>query len=575
MEKLKNINRVEIILGLCFLAFLLLAGRLFVIQILEHEKWLAMAEGLQTQQLKIEPKRGEIYTRLGSDTAPLVLNKTIYTVFADPQHINSAQEVISKVKPLVGEKWEDNDELLYDQSRQYVVLARGLDNSQNKQIGELDLDGVGSQSSSRRFYPEGSMLGQTLGFVNLEGQGQYGIEGVFDEKLAGQPGVLSGMTDIKGTFLPSSQYYSRLPAVNGQDIVLTIDRNIQYEAEEALRVGLANVGASIGSVLVMDPNDGSVLAMASRPSYDPGYYGQVADANVFLNPVVSDPFEPGSVTKVFTTAASIDAGIINKDSTFENTDCIRIYDDEICNATKGLGGTRSMTELLQNSLNVGTVWQLKQMGGGEINSKGKNTLYNYFHNKYRFDQLTGIEQAAEVAGSITEPDSPEAWDVRYANMTFGQGFTTTMMSMLGGFSAMVNGGVYYQPHLLYGTLDEHGKLVRTEPKIVSTDVVKASTSDDIKELMYAARNHANDGGHWVGSKSGTAEVYNPATGDYIENYYIGTHIGFGADMGKNVKYVIMVRVDDYRGAGFAGTLAAGPIFTAMSNYIINYKGISK
>lgn len=575
MQEIKNIGRVEIVLGICFLAFALLIGRLFYIQIIEHEKWAAMADGLQTQQLVIEPNRGEIYTRFGSETAPLVMNETVYTVFADPQQIANVEGVIEKIKPIAGEKWEAKDEALHDQTRQYVVLARGLDNEQNKMIGELDLDGVGSQSSSRRFYPEGSMLGQTLGFVNLDGKGQYGIEGEFDEKLTGEPGVLTGMTDIKGTFLPSSQYYSRLPAEDGESIVLTIDRNIQYEAEKILNEGLANIGASVGSILVMDPNDGKVLAMANSPSYDPGDYAKVTDANLFLNPIVSDPFEPGSVTKVFTTAAAIDSGAINKDSTFNNSDCIKIYDDEICNTTKGLSGTRSVQDILSYSLNTGVVWELEQMGGGSINSKAKNTLYNYFHNKFRFDKLTGIEQAAEVAGNMTKPDSAEAWDVRYANMTFGQGFSTTMVEMLSGFAAMINGGTYYKPYLLYGTLDDQGKLVKSEPEIIETDVVKNTTSEDMKQLMFAARNHAEDGGHYVGSKSGTAEIYNEATGQYIEGYYIGTHLGFGANAQGDVKYVIMVRVDDYKGAGYAGSVAAGPIFTAMSNYIINYEGISK
>lgn len=575
MQKLKNIGRVEVVLGACFLAFALLVARLFYVQVIEHEKWAAMADSLQTQQLVIKPTRGEIYTRFGDETAPLVMNETVYTIFADPQHIDDANEIITAVKSIVGDKWSANDELLNDKSRQYVVLARGLDSNQNKAVGELDFNGVGSQSSSRRFYPEGKMLGQTLGFVNLDGKGQYGIESEFNEELTGTPGVLKGMTDIKGTFLPSSQHYSRIPAEDGESIVLTIDRNIQYEAEKILSEGLARIGAKVGSILVMDPNDGSVLAMASSPNYDPGNYSKVTDASLFLSPIVSDPIEPGSVTKVFTTAAAIDSGAITKDSTFANKDCIKIYDDEICNTTRGLAGTRNVEDILAYSLNTGVVWELEQMGGGSINSKAKNSLYNYFHDKFRFDKLTNIEQAAEVAGSITKPDSKEAWDIRYANMTFGQGFTTTMIEMLSAFSAMINGGKFYQPHLLYGTLNEQGRLTKTEPKVVDDSVVKSSTSDDMKELMHAARNGAEDNGHYVGSKSGTAEVYDEATGKYLKNYYIGTHVGFGADSHGTPQYVIMVRVDDYRGSGYAGSAAAGPLFTSMSNYIINYKGISK
>jgi cell division protein FtsI/penicillin-binding protein 2 len=326
----------------------------------------------------------------------------------------------------------------------------------------------------------------------------------------------------------------------------------------------------------MDPQDGSVLAMANAPSYQPADYSKVTDGNLFLNPVVSNAFEPGSVTKVLTTAAAIDSGAINKDSTFYNAGCVKIYEDEICNTERKVDGqTLSMTQVLANSLNTGVVWQLEQMGGGSINDKAKNTLYNYFHNQYRLDQPTGIEQAAEAAGDLTKPDSDEAWDVRYAGMTYGQGFKSTMMEMTSAFAAVINGGTYYKPHLLYGQLDADNIINKTEPEVLSSGVVKPSTSQDLKQMMFDARNHANDSGHFVGSKSGTAQVSGAGMVGYSEDQFIGTHLGFGADAAGTPKYVIMVRVDDSRAGGYAGTVAAGPIFTEMSNWIINYKGISK
>jgi cell division protein FtsI/penicillin-binding protein 2 len=578
MEKANNISRVQVLLGLLFLAFVILAFRLFTIQVLEHDQWDTMASGIQSQKSVIQPNRGEIYTRLGSDTAPLVLNETIYTIFADPQQISSAEEVFSQVRAVVGDRLEVSVEALNDKSSQYVVMARNLHNAEKNQIKELDLDGVGVQRSSRRFYPEGPTLAQTLGFVNRDGVGQYGVEGEFDDILKGKPGLLTGMTDVSGTFLPTSQYYTRIPSEDGKSIVLTFDRNIQYAAERILADGLKNVNATTGSIIVMDPQDGAIKAMSSYPSYNPADYGKVEDANLFLNPIISNPFEPGSVTKVFTTAAAIDTNVVSKDTTFHNAGCIKIYEDEICNVERKVDGQElTMTDILRHSLNTGVVFELEQMGGGAINSKGKNVLYNYFHEKFRFDELTGIEQTPEPTGDLTKPDSAEAWDIRYANMTFGQGFSTTMIEMTTAFCALVNGGTYYKPHLLYGTLDGSGRVVRQEPEIVAEDVVKNTTSATVRQMMFEARGKkdSEDSGHFVGSKSGTAQIYDAQTGKYSEENYIGTHLGFGSDASGTAKYVIMIRVDDSKAGGYAGTIAAGPIFTKMSNWIIDYEGITK
>ncbi|MDR1197111.1 MAG: penicillin-binding protein 2 [Candidatus Nomurabacteria bacterium] len=576
METFRKYGRIEVSIGVFFVVLLLLGLRLFYIQVIEHDKYDAMARNIQTQELIIQPKRGEIYTRFGSETAPLVLNETIYTIFADPQQIDSAKKVISEVGAAVGDRLEIGVKDLEKSKTQYMVLARGLSNEQNKKVEKLDLEGVGSQKSSRRYYPEDKMLSRTLGFVNVEGEGQYGVEGEFNDILSGKPGLLSGMTDIKGTFLPTSQYYTSIPAENGENIVLSIDRNIQYAADQILDSGLKSVGATKGSIVVMDPQDGSVLAMSSSPSYNPAQYSKVENADLFLNPVVNNAFEPGSVTKVLTMAAAIDSGAVNQKSTFYNSGCVKIYEDKVCNVEQSVSNrTLTATDIFRYSLNTGVIWTLEQMGGGSINNKGKNTLYNYFHGKFRLDDLTGIEQAAESKGDITKPNSNEAWDIRYANMTFGQGFNTTMIEMTSAFAAVVNGGTYYKPHLLYGTLDDENSIHQTVPEVVTNDVVKPETSKAIRQMMFEARDHSGDSGHYVGSKSGTAQVYDAKTGNYSKTNFIGTHLGFGADSSGNAKYVIMVRVDDSRAGGYAGTIAAGPIFTNMSNWIINYKGISK
>jgi len=297
---------------------------------------------------------------------------------------------------------------------------------------------------------------------------------------------------------------------------------------------------------------------------------------------VSYPYEPGSVTKTLTTAAALNSGAITPGSQFVNHDCVQIYDAEICNVStvRGKDGiVMGALEVLQFSLNTGAIWMLESMGGGEINYKAKQTLYEYFHDRYLMTKKTGIEQAGETIGMINKPDSIEGGPVNYANMSFGQGFTTTMIEMASAFSASINGGTFYRPHLVYGHLNLENKLQKIESDIIKTEVVSETTSNLLVDMMIQARqltfSDNRDNGHFIGAKSGTAQIYDPATGKYSEDITVGTYLGFGADKNKVPRYVIMVRVDDPRTNFIYASDAASPIFTEMSNYIINYQGISK
>ncbi|GHU08824.1 stage V sporulation protein D [Alphaproteobacteria bacterium] len=578
METANKLTRVQVILGLTILVFVILAVRLFYIQVIEHDRYTEVARGMQVMKDTILPERGQIYIRDGSGTAPLVLNESVYTVFADAQEIENKDEVINKVSSVAGDKYVDPAEMLGDAENRYVVLARQLSRTQAEEIRGFDLAGVGVQATTRRVYPEGGLAGQSIGFVNLDGKGQYGIEQYLDKELTGTPGVLESVTDVRRIPLTIGQHDVRVPAENGQNIVLTIDRNIQAEVETVLAAGLKNVGATQGSVLVMDPSNGAVLAMANFPSYSPADYGRVTDASLFQNATVSDAFEPGSVTKVMTTAAAIDSGVVNQNSTFYNPGCVQIADAKICNVLRNIDGqTMSMTQVLQYSLNTGVVWELEQMGGGSINDRAKNTLYNYFHERFRFDKTTGIEQGGETEGMIYSPEHEQGGVVNYANMTFGQGFRTTMVEMLSAFGGAINGGTYYQPHLVEGTLNSENAIVAKDVEVIDGGMVRPETSTAIRGMMIDARrgNAGADRGYNVGGKSGTAQVYDASLGRYSDTRWVGTFLGFGADASGTPKYVIMVRVDDSKAGGYAGSAAAEPIFTAISNWIIDYKGISK
>ena len=579
-EKLSRASRLTIGLFLVLAIFLV---RLFYIQVINHEEFLAKANQMQISKRTINPERGQLYAKdQNGEIVPLVLNQTVYTVFADPTQVKDVTKVEKLVTDVAGDQMiEANFDKLTSTTLQYVVLARQLTHSQAEKIQEADLAGVGLQSSSRRVYTEGKLANQVLGFVNADGEGQYGLEQYLNTELTGEAGLLQSVTDVRRIPLTIGVHDVSIPAKDGTDYVLTIDRSVQAQAESILQEGLNNVNSDSGSIIVMDPNNGHIVAMANYPDFDPSNYTKVTDATAFQNHAVSYAFEPGSVMKAMTTSMSLDLGTINPDTTFTDPNCMQIDDAKICNAEgdeKFTGRTFTMTKVLQYSLNTGVMWQLQQIGGGDITKAARQTMYEYFHDKYRFGQKTGVEQPGEVGGTIFSPDNVQGNKVRYANMTFGQGVSVTMVQMAAAFSATVNGGTYYQPTLIDGTLDQDGKETANQSKVVSDNVISDSASSNIRKMMFEARRGSwptADGGYYVGSKTGTAQIYDDATKTYSKDRTTGTTIGFGADKDGNAQYVIMVRIEYSGKQGFAGSVAANPVFTKMSNWLAQYEGITK
>lgn len=580
-----KITRYQGMTFLFFAVLILIVAQLFHIQIIDHKMYLAKADAMQTTKQTINAARGQIYVRdTDGNIAPLVMNKTVYTLFADPSAIEDVDEAKKLVTEVAGDALiQDNLDDLSDSSLQYVVLAKQLSQEQASKIKDANLYGLGLQADTQRVYPEGALAAQVLGFVNNDGEGQYGVEQYFNKQLSGTPGVLQSVTDVSQIPLTIGAKDISIPAQDGEDLVLSIDRNIQSQAEQVLAEGLKNAKATSGSMVVMDPQTGRVLAMANLPSYDPANYGDVESAAVYQNNVVSNAYEPGSVMKLFTVGTGLDTGAITADSTFYNNSCIMVDDAKICNVTRSVSN-QYMTpmQLLEYSLNTGAVWVLEQLGGGQINLAGRQKLYDYLVNNYRMNAPTGIELANEVDSVIYPPDTANGARVLYANMTFGQGEQLTMIQVISAFCASINGGTYYQPTVLLGTLDDNDstKVNEQAPKVVSENVLKPDVSETLKEMLYQARylgasGRTKDNGYYVGGKSGTAQKVDPNTGAYSDTLTTGTYIGFGADKTKTPKYAIMVRVDDAHNGGYSGSAAAQPIFDSMSNFMIQYEGVSK
>lgn len=545
--------------------------RLFYLQVIQHGFYVNVADKEQIKRLTIPSKRGLIYALDGSVPVALVMNQQVYTVFADPKTTNDDQKIIDTIKKIAGGNARSNlEKLLSKKDTRYQILATKITRTQADKIKAEKLKGIGFQEESQRVYPEGSLAAQTLGFVDDSGVGRYGVEGMLNDRLTGKDGLLQSVTDVRDVPLTIGNNNINRPAVDGDNIVLSIDRNIQSYAELALANGLKRTGATNGSMIIMDPQTGRVMAMVNLPTYNPAKFFEVKDAAAFNNSVVSAPYEPGSDVKTLTMATGIDKGVVKPDSTYVNTDHIEVDGWDISNSVLGETGTITFQHALNWSLNTGFVTVAERLGDGKsITRQARNTMYDYFYNKFRLGQKTGIEVAGEAAGTVISPNTTEGSAVRYATMSFGQGLDATMVQVTSAFCSIVNGGKYYKPTVLAGVMDKNGKFIANKIE-KPTQTVSKSTADQVREMTHVARVTNFPGvdkpGYYIGGKTGTSQV--AKNGTYSEDETIATYLGYGGSAELS-RYVIMLQVSGPH-QQLKGNLHAMPIFTDVSNWMLNY-----
>lgn len=548
--------------------------RLFYLQVIQHDYYVGLASKEQLKQLVIPAKRGEIYAMDGGSPVPLVLNETVYTVFADPKVVTESRGIIDTVQRIAGGNARSNlGELLAKKESRYQILATRITRKQAEMMKEAQLKGLGFQEESQRVYPEGQLAAQTLGFVNHEGKGQYGIEEALNDRFVGKDGLLQSVTDVSNVPLTIGNKNINQPAKDGDNIVMTIDRNIQAYSEKALAAGLERTKATHGSVMVMDPQSGKVLAMANFPTYKPAEYNKVQDASAFNNGTVSSPYEPGSDVKTLTMAVGLDKGVVGPNSTYNNTDSIKVEDRTISNATKGQTGNITFQHALNYSLNTGFVTVAQRLGdGSNITLQARNTMYDYFHNKFGLGEVTGLEVANEAHGTVIPPTDQDGGAVRYSNMAFGQGLDVTMVQVCTAFSTIINGGTQYKPTVLAGTISDDGSVFTPAPeKPHQSGVISPVASNTVRTMIHDARSAFYAGsdrpGYYIGGKTGTSQTIE--NGKYVDDQTIGTYLGFGGDSQATPRYVIMVQVSG-KHMNLEGNKHAMPIFTDISNWIIDY-----
>jgi len=548
--------------------------RLFYLQVIRHDYYKKTALQGQYKQYEIPAERGIIEAHDGDSVLPIVLNETKYTLFADPKYIKDPSSVADQVQKIIGGNASDYEKLMKSDTR-YAVLAKKLPKDQKDQLDALNQKGLGTRDESYRTYPQGDLAAQTLGFVNDDGQGKYGIEQALDNELKGTPGQLKAITDASGVPLVTNKDNVVTDPQPGNKVVLTLDVSMQKQLEDILKNGLDAVHSTSGSALIMDPNTGAVKAMANYPSYNPAEFYNVEDGNVFNNAAVSSPLEVGSIMKTLTAAAALDQGVVTTNTTYYDPSHFTVDGYTIKNIEEDGGpGTRNIADILQLSLNTGATWLLMQMGGGQINAKARNAWYDYMTNHYQLGKATGIEQGYEADGSIPDPNKGYGLDLQYANTAFGQGMSATPLQMAAALSAVLNGGTYYRPRLVDQTIDSSGKTTTEKPDVVKTGVVKASTSTTMQSLMEYVENKNHvlyqlpqlPAGYNIGGKTGTAEITKPG-GGYYDDRFNGTFIGFVG--GNSPQYVIIVRVNEPHISAYAGAGAAAPIFSKVVTMLIN------
>ncbi len=565
-------NRYRFLRTVLLLVMAVIIVKLFTIQIVEHEDWSAKAAAQQTLQNVLPAKRGEIYMMDGAEPSPVVLNATVYTVIVDPM-LADQKEISEKLTAIMGDKqiakWDD---VFANRARRYYIVGKNVERSAAEKIAEADFDGVWLQANTRRVYPEGTLGSTVLGFVNNDGLGQYGVEGALNETLAGKNGLLKTVKDINNVALSIGDDNVKIPAVDGENVVLTIDKSIQRNVEKIIEEQTRVVGFANISALVMDPNNGRVLAMANYPGYDPANFGRVKSAADYINHVVEDPYEPASVCKTFAFATGIDYGVMTPETTFYNTGSTTVDDWPISNAEQGpeVAGTQTMQIAFNYSLNTGTTQMLRWLGGSEtdITELGRTRLYEYYHDKFGLGQATGIE-LIESAGTVQKPNA-EIWGLNgtYANMTFGQNMQVTMLQTATAMASVVNGGKFYTPTIVAGKM-VNDKFVENEPKAAARSTVSEATSATMRDMLYGTRrmwraNGTDAPGYYVGGKTGTAQIIK--NGAYSLDETSATYIGVGGTEGELPTYLIMVRVwEDGKKAG--GQAVALPVFNALKAYV--------
>ncbi|MBI2641082.1 penicillin-binding protein 2 [Candidatus Roizmanbacteria bacterium] len=504
-------TKQKILFLVFLLSFIAIGVKLLYLQIL-HPSRLSNSNYLRTK--KIFPERGKIYDRTG---LPLAVNKTVYTAFIEPKKIKDTEEVIEKLDSVL-QLGEATLEAKIDETKDWVAIKSGIDEEKKTALSKMRIEGLGFEDAFHRYYPESSLAAHLLGFVgkNNEGEsvGYFGIEGFFQKDLAGLLGVLKSERDLLGRpILIGTQ--EKFDPENGRDLYLTIDKSIQQIVKKKLQAGLESYQAKEGCVIVANPNNLEILALACLPDFDVDRYYEFSE-DYFKNPAVSNLYEPGSTFKPFIMAAALEEKKVKPSGFYNETGPVDIGGYTIKTWNNKYEDKISLTRILEKSSNVGMVYIGEKLG--------KDKLYEYLQ-KYGFGKLTEIELQGETAGTLRPKF--QWYPIDYATVTFGQGIAISPVQMIRAFSALINGGTLYKPLVISKIASE--KNVNEIPPTQQGQIISVRTSHIIKKMLVSTVENgevkwAKPKGYEIGGKTGTAQI--PIEGHYDPSKTIASFVGF-------------------------------------------------
>ncbi len=570
---LDNITvRIHLAAAAITLVAVLVVVRLFILMILQHDFYVALAAGSHEVYSQLFPERGSVYIQdsRSKEEFPLAINRDFFIVFADTRQIESddtSEDVAERLSAMFGYNDEQKFELYLKLNKRddpYEPIELKVEEKLVDTIRELKLPGIGFVRRPHRVYPEGNLAAHVVGFLGKKDDGQdigrYGVEGYWQEELAGSGGFFSGAKSAAGRWIPLAGRALKSPE-DGADILLTIDRTLQFKACEELRKRMEEYEAASASLVILEPYSGAIRAMCSLPDFDPNTYNKVESINVYNNSTIFIPYEPGSIFKPITMVSAINEGVLTPDTYFFDKGSIDAgCKKEIRNADGKVYEDTNMIGVLENSINTGMVFSAQKLG--------KEKFRDYVE-KFGFGIKEGIELDSEVSGTIDSLSRNKGDDIDCyaATASFGQGITATPIQMAAAFGAIANGGKLIKPYIVEELRYPNGKVEKTKPQELSK-ILSPRSASLVSGMMVSVIDSGQAGGarvpgYYIAGKTGTAQI--PGPGGYTEDTN-HSFIGFGPI--DNPKFVMIVKFEKPNRLYSAST--AAPTFGAIAKFIMNY-----
>ncbi|NLP17809.1 MAG: PASTA domain-containing protein [Firmicutes bacterium] len=535
------------------LSVLALGGRLFFLQVLQSDDYQQQALENRLREIYIQPTRGTIYDREGKK---LAFDISVDTVVANPAQVVDKESTAQRLAEVLG---LDGQEVLEKLSRHsaFEWVKRKIDPDVAQEVRELGLDGIYLLEETKRYYPEGVVAAHLLGFAGIDNQGLEGIEVTYDGQLRGSLGRVLGESTALGTDIPGG-FKKYIPSRDGHNLILTIDKVIQYIVERELDQIMLEFGAKSAIIIVTDPSTGEVLAMGTRPTYNPN--DPLSAPDNWRNLAIWYNYEPGSTFKIVTAAAALEEGVVSESDGFFCKGAITVSGATInCVAAHG---SQSLADVVKNSCNVGFVTIGQRLG--------KESLYKYIE-AFGFGKPTGVSLPGEEGGILLPKN--QVGPVELANNAFGYGVAVTPIQMVSMAGAVANDGVLLQPQIVREVRDHEGNLVQGfKPKpfgqVISKETARQLSGYLQLVIAEGTGRSAAVPGYNLAGKTGTAEKLEQ--GHYTGDKHVASFLGYGPV--DDPKLAILVVVDEPQGAYF-GSLVAAPAFKAVMAESLQYLGV--